>query len=279
MTSTIVPTSVPPISPPSHDVVFCSHYGCSLAGITLPLPPSKAGGDWIAAIRVSTGFIACVGDAIGHGRAAAPLGRLMRRAFHSAIGRGLTAPGDILHHMNRVLLAHRLLGCATVIHCDGSNIVIASSAAPEPLLWLNGALEPVGCSGMILGICENPGFTIARRHLPTGSCLVLYTDGISEAEHPITGELFSSGKLAAVLDPTRSAASNLLACIDAVFDHTSRQHDDMSLLLLQPPDDFPPAAANSFINTRPRAPINFSVPLPENGLGGSEIAHTVVTAF
>jgi serine phosphatase RsbU (regulator of sigma subunit) len=241
-----------PVAP--HDSVFCEYYGYRFAGKTLAAPPSSGAGDWIRVVRVDGGFVACVGDACGHGEVAAPLGALMRRAFDKALRRGFTKPEQLLSCLNSVLLSARCLGGATIVRCDGRRIVAAAAGAPPPVVFHSGAMEVLPAAGTILGFREHLELDVWTGMLQPGASLALHTDGISDAEHPTTGEPFPVKRLARLLDPGRSAASNLLACLDAVLEHSGRHEDDLTLLIVQSPES-PPGLPVVRAIQRPRAPL------------------------
>lgn len=97
---------------------------------------------------------------------------------------------------------------------------------------------------MLLGVCESARYEVAHRQLQHGDSLVLYTDGVTEAEnnHEV---LYSTARTIAVLSETNSdsdakqLAQGLLSDIHQ-FIGTHPQSDDITIFALQYfPNDLP----------------------------------------
>jgi phosphoserine phosphatase RsbU/P len=87
--------------------------------------------------------------------------------------------------------------------------------------------------GLPLGISPAERYHEQRHTLVPGDQLVLYTDGITEAEGP-SGELFGTERLDKVLENCSVTASDLLqAVLDAVQEFTAGRPaaDDRTLLV------------------------------------------------
>ena len=66
----------------------------------------------------------------------------------------------------------------------------------------SGRYERLTATGVALGMFEGSTFTAARTTVQPGESLVLYSDGITEAENPI-GQPFEETGLEQVLDAAR----------------------------------------------------------------------------
>ncbi|MFF9570856.1 SpoIIE family protein phosphatase [Streptomyces sp. NPDC014685] len=159
--------------------------------------PARAGvgGDWYDVIPLSGARVALVvGDVVGHGvHAAATMGRL-RTGIHNFSALDL-APDELLGHLDE--LVARIdreeaaadggveIAGATCLYAiyDGvsGNCAVARAGHPAPLLVLpDGTVEcPDVPAGLPLGVGSMP-FEAAEFHVPEGSRLVLYTDGLVE---------------------------------------------------------------------------------------------------
>jgi serine phosphatase RsbU (regulator of sigma subunit) len=93
--------------------------------------------------------------------------------------------------------------------------------------WLKGP------SGLVAGIAPDAIYRAGSIHLPPGSQIVLYTDGITEAESA-TGEWFGDDRLLAIAESLRAGsvaalASGVVTSVDA-FSAGREQADDVTLL-------------------------------------------------
>lgn len=94
--------------------------------------------------------------------------------------------------------------------------------------------EVLPLGGLILGILEKVSLADATISLAPGDALVLYTDGLTEAENP-QGEGFGLTRLAAAIAAAPSEASGLHAHVLAelaAFTASASQMDDITLLVV-----------------------------------------------
>ena len=153
------------------------------------LPASEGiqvGGDWYDIIPLSGERVALViGDVMGHGLSeAATMGQL-RTAVHTLADLDLP-PGELLTHLNDLVGA---LGddfyatCSYTIYDPTTNICTVASAGHPPLAIVrpDGAVHfPHAVADPPLGAAVPP-FETHEVHVPEGSLLVLYTDGLVES--------------------------------------------------------------------------------------------------
>ena len=103
----------------------------------------------------------------------------------------------------------------------------------------SGAIERLTTGGIALGMFEGSTYSAGTAHMEPGDALVMYSDGITEAEDP-TGVPFDEAGLERTLAlypgtfPEATAASVGQAIFDAVERHRrdSRLADDLSVLVL-----------------------------------------------
>ncbi|MFG2627153.1 SpoIIE family protein phosphatase [Streptomyces sp. NPDC048473] len=155
---------------------------------------AEVGGDWFDVIPLSGARVALVvGDVVGHGlHAAATMGRL-RTSIHNFSALDF-APDELLGHLDA--LVGRIdqdeaadggagiagAGCLYAIYdAVSGNCAVARAGHPGPVLVLpDGTVEvPEVPVGLPLGVGGMP-FEAAEFHVPEGSRLVLYTDGLIE---------------------------------------------------------------------------------------------------
>ncbi|MFF3730613.1 SpoIIE family protein phosphatase [Streptomyces sp. NPDC002476] len=155
---------------------------------------AEVGGDWYDVIPLSGARVALVvGDVVGHGlSAAATMGRL-RTGIHNFSALDF-APDELLGHLDE--LVSRIdqdqasgsgaeiagAGCVYAIYdAVSGNCSVARAGHPGPVLVLpDGTVDcPEVPAGLPLGIGGMP-FEVAEFHVPEGSRLILYTDGLVE---------------------------------------------------------------------------------------------------
>ncbi|MEU6015293.1 SpoIIE family protein phosphatase [Streptomyces sp. NPDC047515] len=156
---------------------------------------AEVGGDWFDVIPLSGARVALVvGDVVGHGlHAAATMGRL-RTSIHNFSALDF-APDELLGHLDEAVSridqgettnggSAEITGatCLYAIYdAVSGNCSVARAGHPSPALVLpDGTVEfPEVPAGLPLGIGGMP-FEAAEFHVPEGSRLVLYTDGLIE---------------------------------------------------------------------------------------------------
>jgi Stage II sporulation protein E (SpoIIE)/PAS fold/GAF domain len=149
---------------------------------------AEVGGDWFDVIPLPEGRCALtVGDVTGHDMRAAALMGQLRTATRTLATLDLT-PADLLTRLDQITAdltdAETSATCLYAVHdpatadCD-----IASAGHPPPALARPGhpAAFPDLPSGLPLGtgLADDP-YRAIRLHLPPGTTLVLYTDGLIE---------------------------------------------------------------------------------------------------
>ncbi|SFY26456.1 SpoIIE family protein phosphatase/ATP-binding protein [Streptomyces atratus] len=152
------------------------------------------GGDWFDVIPLPGARVALVvGDVVGHGlHAAATMGRL-RTSVHNFSSLDPT-PDELLGHLDELVAridrdeakeGDPEIAGATCLYAIydavSGNCAVALAGHPAPVMVLpDGTVEcPAVPTGLPLGIGGMP-FEAAEFHVPEGSRLVLYTDGLVE---------------------------------------------------------------------------------------------------
>ncbi|MBL8214185.1 MAG: PP2C family protein-serine/threonine phosphatase [Bryobacterales bacterium] len=114
----------------------------------------------------------------------------------------------------------------------------ASAGHNPAALLLHGAahVEWIRTKGVALGLRRRSDFAESSLTLRPGDCLVLYTDGVTEAVNT-TGEEFGEARLVAAVDRCRTLGATdmrdaLVAEVDG-FAVGAPQHDDITLVVLR----------------------------------------------
>ncbi|MCX5366504.1 SpoIIE family protein phosphatase [Streptomyces sp. NBC_00124] len=144
------------------------------------------GGDWYDAFRQPDGsLVAVIGDVTGHGLHAAVMMSQLRTALRayavdgSSPGTLLTRLHTFLHHLQPDLYATAVIAR---FHPDEPTLTWAAAGHPPPVLRTpDGQVHTLDAKpGAMLGIPLNQQIEDHTVHLPPGSTLALYTDGLVE---------------------------------------------------------------------------------------------------
>ncbi|MER5744694.1 SpoIIE family protein phosphatase [Streptomyces sp. NPDC002225] len=222
------------------------------------------GGDWFDVIPLSGARVALVvGDVVGHGlHAAATMGRL-RTSVHNFSSLD-PAPDELLWHLDELVARidrdeiedgdAEIVGatCLYAIYdAVTGNCSVARAGHPGPALVLpDGTVEfPEVPTGLPLGIGGMP-FEATDFHVPEGSRLVLYTDGLVERR----GRDIDVGidrLREALTGPDRTPEETCDAVLDALLGE--RPDDDVALLVARTRTLDPEQVAQWAVATDPAA--------------------------
>ncbi|HUA86004.1 MAG TPA: SpoIIE family protein phosphatase [Bryobacteraceae bacterium] len=202
------------------------------------IPSTQVGGDYFDVRQVSDSlWAAVVADVSGKGVSSALLASLLQGSFLMASG-GIEA---ILDRLNAFLL-ERTRGekYATVFYCtlDPSGLLSYVNAGhPAPfLVGADGRLRKLHTSGMPVGMIEGALFQTVQAQLAPGDKVVIYSDGLTEAENA-DGAFFDNERLRICLrdNAARDASGMhgaLLAAVDR-FTEGGVVSDDITALVLE----------------------------------------------
>ncbi len=182
--------------------------GFELAGRGIPC--DETSGDYYDVIPYGAGrYALVVGDVSGHGLGPALLMASTRALLHSSLH---THPGpvQVLQSVNAFLVrdtpdnAFMSLFIGSLDPSVGQIHYVSAGHNPPLLLRADGSIEEFERTGPVLGIMSDAVYTESdARTLAPGDVLMLYTDGIFEAQGP-SGEMYGEERLRESL--TRHAA-------------------------------------------------------------------------
>jgi sigma-B regulation protein RsbU (phosphoserine phosphatase) len=203
----------------------------------------RAGGDYYDIFELPGGLWGLlIADVSGHGTPAAVLMAVTHSLAHSHTGPAMP-PGALLAHVNRHL-AERYTSSSDsfvtafygIFDPATRRLTYASAGHNPPRVkrCADGHLFLLqGRRGLPLGIDADQQYVEEVCQLVPGDELVLYTDGITEAQNA-AGEMFGLGRLDAVLENCGVGAADLLrevlAALEA-FTGGAPPHDDRTLLI------------------------------------------------
>ena len=157
----------------------------------------RVGGDWYHAQDLPDGrVLLAIGDVAGHGLAAASGMAHIRYSLVAWLSIGITDPGLLLSHLNRLCAQLGLTGTAVtaVYQPDSRMLRWARAGHIPPLLARSGHaadLDPP--RGLLLGADPEATYQAAEDGLRAGDLVLFYTDGLVERRATPTG-----GRLAEV---------------------------------------------------------------------------------
>jgi sigma-B regulation protein RsbU (phosphoserine phosphatase) len=211
----------------------------------LTKPANTVGGDFYDILPQQDGrVIVALGDVAGKASPAALLMALLLAMLRTLVEEGLSIDA-LAARLNLQITRHAppsrfiTLFLASYDTRTGEMQFVNAGQTPPLLRRQNGTIERLTTGGIALGLFEGSIYESGRAHLEPGDALVMYSDGITEAEDP-TGEPFDESGLERTLAlypgtfPEATAASVGHAIFDAVERHRrdSRLADDLSVLVL-----------------------------------------------
>jgi PAS domain S-box-containing protein len=160
--------------------------------------PELVGGDFSHVFPVGTGHVGIlIGDVEGKGIRAAGLTETVRSAV-IAFSLVDPMPGYVLEKTNQLLLEGAgidqfVTACFLLVDLDSGEMSYAIAGHPAPVLLRATSCESLrGAHGLPLGAF--PGtYVVSRERLAFGDCLILLTDGVTEAR--CHGELFGEQRV------------------------------------------------------------------------------------
>jgi sigma-B regulation protein RsbU (phosphoserine phosphatase) len=179
-----------------------------------------------------------IGDATGHGLAAAVVMAIVQSVLH-AHPAGIARPARLLAHVNRQLCRKHMDGLFTaflgIYEPIPRRLTYANAGHPRPLLRRSsdGSVCPLDAVATFpLGIDESETFKEATVQLESGDTVLLYTDGITEARGA-EGDLFEQDRLTRVFRDGGERPAELIERLrKAVRAHEQGQNpsDDQTLV-------------------------------------------------
>jgi serine phosphatase RsbU (regulator of sigma subunit) len=201
----------------------------------------QVGGDYFDVARVSaTCWSAVVADVSGKGVASALLASLLQGALITAtdVSRAMESR---LEHLSRFLL-DRTGGVkyATVFYSllyeDGRMVYINAAHPPPLILRAGGELLELAANAMPVGIIEDATFETAELQLAAGDKVVIYSDGVTEAQN-VDGQFFGRKRLLEAISghAIHSCAGIHTAIQESVaaFAEGASQSDDITVVVLE----------------------------------------------
>jgi len=201
----------------------------------------QVGGDYFDVIPAGPdAWTAVVADVSGKGVSSALLASLLQGAF-LAVSHSDSALHKRLEHIN-VFLNERTAGekYATVFYCAlerGGRLHYVNAGHCAPLIVrLDGGLESLAATGMPVGLIEQAEFEVREIELHSGDKIVIYTDGVTEAQN-LQAEFFGRHRLRQVVTERRADSCremhDAVQSAIAAFTESAPQADDITLVVIE----------------------------------------------
>lgn len=220
-----------------------------ICGITRPA--NTVGGDFYDVLPLKDGrVIVTIGDVAGKGSPAALLMALLLAVLRTLVDEDLP-PTELMRRLNLQICRHspasRFITLFLGIYSPGTGELVYVNAGQNPPLLRrgDGAYERLEGTGVALGMFEGSTYHSLTTGLGRDDMLVLYSDGVTDAEDP-TGQPFEEYGLQGTINTysAYSAAEIGLEVLRSVEHHARepRFADDLTLLVMKRQRGFVPAA-------------------------------------
>jgi serine phosphatase RsbU (regulator of sigma subunit) len=207
----------------------------SITGVYRPC--NEVGGDYFDVFPLPDGRIALlIADVAGKGLGAALLTTMLQGAL-SGMTLGVD-PVKVFNHLNQFLCQRAAVGrCATMFFDLGGALEFVRAGHPTPLLLRQGEVSELYSTGSLpIGLVETELFTSSHIQLEPGDTLLLYTDGVTEAEDR-NRNLFQDERLKEAFGQHRNSSLKTLldgvGCAVEKFTEGASQADDLTLLVVR----------------------------------------------
>jgi sigma-B regulation protein RsbU (phosphoserine phosphatase) len=140
-----------------------------------------------------------------------------------------------LHQFLRPLLPRNRFATAAIgwLHDDGTLRIVNGGHCPPLVLRADGRIESIDSTGPVVGVLERSSWTSATLVLDDGDRLLLYSDGVVEAESAAGEEFGQRGIERVVAHAPASARGVANALVDAVKQHANgARADDLTVLVI-----------------------------------------------
>jgi phosphoserine phosphatase RsbU/P len=211
-----------------------------LAVSSINIPCLTVGGDYFDVFAIDedrTAFL--IADVSGKGLGAALLATMLQGAL-LAIKMGAD-PAGVFEHINGFLFEHPEVDRYATVFLGvldrKGQIEFVNAGHPSPILLRAGeGLEPFGEGSFPVGMIPDAKYHVVREQLQPEDTLVLFSDGVTEAEDP-GQQLFGAPRLRKALEGQHGKPLDELqkALLDSIRDFVrgASQTDDITLVLLR----------------------------------------------
>ena len=214
-----------------------------IAGLDIAVawrPAEAVGGDFFDVLKFADHSVGvCIADVAGKGMPAALLMSSAQALLKSLAAETIT-PGKLCARVNSAvcenIVANRFISCFyALLDTRTQTLSYTNAGHYAPMLIRDGCCLRLADGGSVLGVFPDEIYTTQTVGLRHGDCLVLFTDGVTEAQDE-NGDEFGEERLQELLmtNANLSAASLREKIIAAVTEFGNGSfYDDVTLLVLK----------------------------------------------
>jgi phosphoserine phosphatase RsbU/P len=211
-----------------------------VSGVTRPA--NTVGGDFYDVLPLPDGrLIVTLGDVAGKGSPAALLMALLLAVLRTLVEERLEASA-LAERLNVQICRHspgsRFITLFYAVYNPATGALSYVNAGQNPpfIRRGDGRIERLTATGVALGMFDGSTFKQSETHVSPGDLLVLYSDGVTEAEDP-EGRPFEESGLQEVVarhasESPAELGGRVLKAVEA-HANNSRFADDLTILILQ----------------------------------------------
>jgi serine phosphatase RsbU (regulator of sigma subunit) len=202
----------------------------------------EIGGDYYDFLpRHDNKMLIALGDVSGKGTAAALLMSSLHAAIHAQVS-ARSSLDQIVNSVNRYLAentpANRFVTLfITELDPETGRLRYINAGHNPPLLGrANGEIEQLSSGGFPLGILPSAEFDVGETSLAPGESIIIYSDGVSEANNPLEEE-FGIERLSDVIRRNlKASAAGMRDKVESslsAFTQTAPANDDITLVIVK----------------------------------------------
>jgi serine phosphatase RsbU (regulator of sigma subunit) len=218
-----------------------TYGGVEVTASGVSRPANTVGGDFYDILPLPDGRVAvALGDVAGKGSPAALLMALLLAMLRTLVDEGLEPP-ELVSRLNVQIGRHsppsRFITLFYAVYAPAAGTLTYVNAGQNPPLVRRGpaSYDRLGATGVALGMFDGSRYDARTTTFAPGDLLVLYSDGITEAEDP-AGRPFEESGLEQALEagPLDDPAALGASVLRAVERHArdTRFADDLTILIM-----------------------------------------------
>jgi serine phosphatase RsbU (regulator of sigma subunit) len=202
-------------------------------------------GDFFDAFYISENLYQIVlCDVAGHGMASSYIGSSIRGLLRSVDYANLS-PAQVITSLNNSVVKNlsntyyfsSLVLCSLNLETD--EVIIVSAGHPPCFYYSSehDQYEQVEKTGPLIGLVENSEYEERKILLKAGDCLLMYTDGITEAQSEEIPALYGEERLFSLFQEIhgRSSIDSVHSVVGSVYEYTgyASLNDDITAICLK----------------------------------------------
>jgi sigma-B regulation protein RsbU (phosphoserine phosphatase) len=203
-------------------------------------PVGAVGGDYCELIALGDGksIFFAVGDVAGKGVAASLLMTHLSAIFRSLLSLDLSL-AELVSRANRLFCESTAPSHYATLVCGRATalgVELCNAGHCAPLLLQRDATHRLDSTGLPLGLFCGGQYAVRQLNLGAGDSLVLYSDGITEAQDPSGDDYQEERLIRSLRDRFEQSADDMADGVlrdVARFRQTSPPSDDMTLLIVR----------------------------------------------